>query len=297
MATIAMILIPLLTSCGNNKSQDSMSAEFATLDYPVHASECGLGRLYDVQKYTSMEVLKFYYTSSDFKLIDKYPDVLEYSDSVDSWSSYLSSDSDPYGQTRTDTLKCKKWLDATEISIPTNSKYEATWNLYKENLSKIKEIIDARVRLIDEMYSLLPYDSKRSTQDAFYGIVSKIRAGERKAFESHVEIRQILESTKLNDLDYWLATCPTFIEVTDLFGQPVIASENGAMQIWNNTESEKTFSGIVRFNNNDGIEVASQIIEVTIPAGKSFEQNLEAVKGNDNYSGTIYPAMCTFTES
>jgi hypothetical protein len=297
IAAIAVILIPLLTSCGNSKSEDSMSAEFATLDYPVHASECGLNKLYDVQKYTSMTALKFYYKSSDFKLIDKYPDVVEYSDSMDSWSSYQSSDSAPYEQERADTLKCKDWLDATEISIPTNSKYEAAWNLYNENLSKIKDVIDIRVKLFDEMYSLLPYDSKKSTRDAFYGIVSKIRSGERIAYESHVAIRQILESSKLNDLDYWLATCPTYIEITDLFGQPVITSENGTLQIWNNTESEKTFSGIVHFNNTDGIEVASQSIGVTLPAGKSFEQNLEAVSGNDNYSGVIYPAKCTFTEN
>jgi hypothetical protein len=297
IATLVVVLVPLLTSCGNSKSQDSMSSEFASLDYPVHASECGLNELYDVQKYTSMTVLKFYYKSSDFKLIDKYPDVVEYSDSMDSWSSYQSSDIAPYEQERADTLKCKNWLDATEISIPTNSKYEAAWNLYKENLLKIKNIIDIRVKLFDEMYSLLPYDSKKSTRDAFYEIVSKIRSGERIAFESHVKIRQILESSKLNDLDYWLATCPTFIEIKDLFGQPVIASENGTLKIWNNTESEKTFSGIVHFNNTDGIEVASQAIGVTLPAGKSFEQNLEAVKGNDDYSGTGYPAKCTFTEN
>jgi len=297
IASIIVILLFVLTSCGNNKSQNSVSAEFANLDYPMHAAECGLNELYDVQKYTSMTTLKFYYKSSDFKLIDKYPDVLEYSDSLDSWSLYQSSDSAPYEQERADTLKCKEWLDATEISIPTNSNYDAAWNLYNENFSKIKNVIDIRVKLFDQMYSLLPYDSKKSTRDAFYGIVSKYRDGERIAFESHVVIRQILESSKSNGLDYWLATCPTFIEITDLFGQPVIASENGTLKIWNNTESEKTFSGIVHFNNGDGIEVASQPIGVTIPAGKSFEQNLEAVKGNDNYSGTRYPAMCTFSEN
>jgi hypothetical protein len=274
-----------------------MSAEFATVDYAAHASECGLNRLYDVHMYSTMSVSSFYYKSQDSKLIDKYPDVLQYDSSMDSWSFYVSSDTAPYEQERADTLKCKEWLDSTKVSIPANTEYPNAWNSYNENLLKIKSVIDARVNLFDEMYALLPFNSKKSTEDAFYGIISKYRSGERIAFEGHVAIRQILESSKSNGLDYWVATCPTFIEITDLLGRPVISSENGLLKIWNNTDSEKTFSGIVSFNNSDGIEVASQYIDVTIPAGKSFDQNLEAVKGNDNYSGIIYPAKCTFTEN
>ena len=296
-ATILIILISLLTSCGNNNSQDSMSAEFAMVDYAAHASDCGLNKLYDVQKYSTMSVSSFYYKSQDFKLIDKYPDVLEYDSSMDSWSYYLSADTAPYEQERADTLKCKEWLDSTQLSIPTDTKYEVAWNSYNDNLLKIKNVIDERVKLFYEMYSLVPFDSKKSTEDAFYGIVSKYRSGERIAFESHVAIRQILESSKSNDLDYWLATCPTYIEITDLLGRPVITAENGILKIWNNTDSEKTFSGYVRFNNGDGIEVASQYVDVTIPAGKSFDQNLEAVKGNDNYTGIAYPANCSFAEN
>jgi hypothetical protein len=292
----SVLLVASLTACSGNNSEPDLASEFASFEYELHARDCGLDQLYDVQQYTSISSLKFFYKTTDFKLVDKYPDVLDYDSSMDSWSYYLADETAPYEQERENTLKCQTWLNSLDINKPADSNFDTAWKVFTESISSLKTVIDSRVLLLDEMYQLLPYSAKDKTQrDNYFGIISKYRAGERIAYKSHVAIRQILESAKFNDLDYWIATCPTFIQVTDLYGQIVTSSENGAISIWNNTESQGNFSGTAHFFNADGVEVASQSIDVTIPAGKSFEQSLEAVEGNDDYSGLRYPVTCTFT--
>ncbi len=291
-----MFLVASLTACSASSSEPDLASEFAGFEYESHARDCGLTQLYDVQQYTNISSLKFFYKTTDFKLVDKYPDVLDYDSSMDSWSYYLADETAPYEQERADTLKCQTWLNTLDIKKPTDSNFDNAWKVFTESMASLKTVIDNRVSLLDEMYQLLPFSAKDKNQrDKYFGIISKYRAGERIAYKSHVAIRQILESAKFNGLDYWIATCPTFIQVTDLYGQIVSSSENGAISIWNNTENEAKFSGTAHFLNVDGVEVASQNIDVTIPAGKSFEQSLEAVEGNDDYSGLRYPVTCTFT--
>lgn len=295
---IAILLFPLLASCGGGSSENAMANEFAFIDYPAHASECGMDQLYDVTKYSSINNGAGLDSTADSRLLDKYPDIFKYDDSFDSWRDYMASEIAPYEQERANAIKCKEWLDGLTISIPKDSEFSNAWEIVDEKISSLKTIVDARVKLFDEMYKLLPYRaSDKNQRDEFYGIVDTYEKGRRLAYEGHIVIRQILESSKSNDLDYWLATCPTFIQITDLYGQNIVTSEDGVLKIWNNTESEKTFSGTVHFKNAGGVEVASQFIDVTIPAGKSFDQSLKAVEGNDDYTGLPYPAFCFFTES
>ena len=298
LAGAVLIIISLLSACGGGSStEESMSSEFAFLDYPTQARDCGLSYMYD-QKFTTLRGGNYRSKTSDFNLIDKFPDLLEYDESFDTWADYWSSESAPYEQERADTLICKAWLDGLTVTTPTETNFPTAWGLINEKISKLKTIIDERILLFDEMYKLLPYRANdRGQRDKFYSIESAYEQGESLAFEAHLAIRQILESDKSNGLDYWLATCPTYIQVTDLFGANVVSSENGELKIWNNTEEERVFSGTVSFRNSDGVEVASQSINVTIPAGKSFDQKLEAIEGNDNYSGVIYPPKCSFTTS
>jgi len=275
-----------------------MANEFAFMDYPSHASECGMNQLYDVSKYSNIGNGSGLDSTADSRLLDKYPDIFKYDSSFDSWRDYMSSETAPYEQERADAIKCKAWLDDLTISAPKDSEYSNAWTIVAEKISALKTIVDDRVLLFDEMYKLLPYKaSDKNQRDKFYGIVDSYEKGRRLAYEGHIAIRQILESSKSNDLDYWLATCPTYIQITDLYGQNVITSEDGILKIWNNTESEKSFSGTVHFKNASGVEVASQVIDVTIPAGKSFDQTLKAIEGNDDYTGLPYPAFCFFTES
>ncbi len=298
LAGIAILLFPLLASCGSDSSQDSMANEFAFIDYSSHGPECDLGQLYDTHRYSALGSDSWRDNTADSKLLDKYPDIFVYDDSFDSWRDYMSSESAPYEQERADTLKCKAWLDELKISIPTETEYSNAWTIVDEKISSLKTIVDARVALFDEMYDLLPYKANDKIQrDKLYGIVDRYEKGRRLAYEGHILIRQIIESSNSNDLDYWLATCPTYIQVTDLYGRNIVSKENGILKIWNNTRGEKVFSGVVHFKNKDGVEVASQSIDVTLPAGKTFDQTLEAIEGNDDYTGLPYPALCTFTES
>jgi hypothetical protein len=295
IAGAILVMVSLLSACGGSSTEESMSSEFAFLDYPAQAGDCGLNYMYD-QKFTTLRGGNYKSKTSDFKLIDKFPDLLEYDDSYDTWSSYWASESEPYEQERADALICKTWLDGLTTSTPSETEFPTAWGLIDEKISKLKTIVDERVLLIDEMYKLLPFRANDKAQrDKFYTLENSYEKGKSLAFEGHLIIRQILESEKSNGLDYWIATCPTYIQVTDLFGANVVTSENGELKIWNNTDEEKVFSGTVSFRNSDGVEVASQAINVTIPAGKSFDQKLEAIEGNDNYSGVVYPPKCTFT--
>jgi hypothetical protein len=294
---IFALSISMLTACGSSDSQNTLSTEFASLDYSTHAGECGLTQLYDADRYSPMRFTGSSLDSTpDFDLIDKYPDILEYDDSFDSWADYYSSESAPYEQEIADAKKCKIWLDSVVTTAPEDTEFPNAWAVVGEEITSIKNVVEERVQLFDEMYKLLPFKaSDKKQRDKFYGIVNNYEKGRRLAYEGHLAIRQILESDKLNDLDYWLASCPTYIQITDLYGNNVVSSENGLLKIWNNTEEEKTFSGTLRINNGDGVEVASQLIDVTLPAGKSFDQTLEAVEGNDNYTGLPYPAFCSIT--
>jgi hypothetical protein len=275
-----------------------MANEFAFLDYQSHASECGMNQLYDVSKYSNIGNGSGLESTADSRLLDKYPDIFKYDSSFDSWRDYMASETAPYEQERADAFKCKAWLDDLDISAPKDSEYSNAWALVDEKISALRTIVDARVLLFEEMYKLLPYKaSDKNQRDKFYGIVDTYEKGRRLAYEGHIVIRQILESSKSKDLDYWLATCPTYIQITDLYGQNIVTSEDGILKIWNNTENEKTFSGTVHFKNAGGVEVASQVIDVTLPAGKSFDQTLKAIEGNDDYTGLPYPALCYFTES
>ena len=298
LAGIALLLFPLLVSCGSDSSENSMSAEFAFIDYESHASECGMSQLYDADKYSNIGNGSNLDSTADSRLLDKYPDIFKYDDSFDSWTDYMASETAPYEQERDYAIKCKAWLDGLTISIPKDTKFSNAWSVIDEKISSLKTIVDARVQLFDEMYKLLPFKaSDKNQRDKFYGIVDTYEKGRRLAYEGHIAIRQILESSQSNELDYWLATCPTYIQITDLYGRNIVSAENGILKIWNNTENEKTFSGTVHFKNASGVEVASQSIDVTIPAGKSFDQTLKAVEGNDDYTGLPYPAFCFFTES
>jgi len=295
---VFVFLASLLSSCGTAQSENSIANEFASINYSKHAAKCGMDQLYNVNKYTSMQRIKNFDSTADFKLIDKYPDIFKYDDSFDSWRDYMSSESAPYEQERANTLKCKAWLDKLDLTTPKETEYPGAWSVISEQISKIGSIVETRVQLFDDMYALLPYKSTDKTQrDKFYGIVNEYEKGRNLAYESHIAIRQILELNQSNGVDYWLATCPTYISVNDLYGNNVITSEDGTLKISNNTKSEKQFEGTVHFKNKDGVEVASQSISVTLPAGKSFDQSLEAVEGNDDYTGLLYPAKCTFTES
>jgi hypothetical protein len=295
---IALLLFPLLTSCGSGGSENAMANEFAFINYSSHAAECGMDQLYDVSKYSNISRGSGLDSTSDSKLLDKYPDIFKYDGSFDSWTDYMASETAPYEQERADAIKCKSWLDGLTISAPKDTKYSNAWSIVDEKISTLKTIVDARVQLFDEMYKLLPYKaSDKNQRDKFYGIVDTYEKGRRLAYEGHIAVRQILESSKSNGLDYWLATCPTYIQITDLYGQNIVTSEDGILKIWNNTESEKTFSGTVHFKNAGGVEVASQVVDVTLPAGKSFDQTLKAVEGNDDYTGLPYPAHCFYTAS
>jgi hypothetical protein len=299
--TTVMIILPLavaLTSCGSSDSASGPVSEFDIYEYPAHAYECELNDLYRTGPYDAQGVMKkLRWSSTDLKLVEKYPEILEYSSFNDSWETYLASDGVPRELDRNEVAKCKRWLDSLNLTIPQNTNYESAWQILNRNLTLLRGVIDNRVKISDEMYSLVPLSVDNKTQrDRFFSLLNDYDAGIDLAYKSHIAIREILETSNSNGLDYWIALCPTYLDTSDIVGSVEAISEDGAIFIWNHTNETKTFAGKVAFQNGDGIVVASQSINVTIPAGKQFNQKLNAVKGNDNYNGNGYPVNCVFNE-
>lgn len=297
MAFLLGILV--LASCGSSSSTNnsqSRADEFRSIDYPSHASDCGNDYAFDKDRYS--KAFAYLIKTTDFSLVDKYPDIFEYDESFDTWKSLYSQDSQYFLDQRVDALACIRWMDSLSLQAPEGSKYPNAWLGFISSLKDLRTTVEQRLSLIEEMHNLLPaYPNDKKRRNAFFAIYSDYWQGYRNGYESHMAIRQILEYQKFNGVDFWIATCPTFVQITDLYGQIVTRKENGLMKIVNNTDAQKTFSGQITFRNADGIGVASQNIDVTLPAGKEFNQELRAIEGNDTYSGTAYPISCDFSAS
>lgn len=289
----------MFTSCGGSSNSDISllrADEFRAIDYPSHASDCGNDYAFDKDRFSKS--FNYRVATTDFSLVDKYPDIFKYDEDFDTWKSLYSKNSQYFLDQKVDGLACLRWMDSLSLQVPQDSKFPDTWVGFISTLEDLRATVEERLALIDQMHKLLPANpSDKQRRNEFFAVYSNYWQSYRKGYEFHMLLRQILEYRKFNSIDYWIGACPTFIQITDLYGQLVTRKEDGVMKLINSTEVERTFSGQVIFRNADGIEVASQDIEVTLPAGKEFNQDLRAIQGNDNYSGSSYPIKCEFMGS
>lgn len=294
LCSMALMGTLMLSACGGstvkNVSQQRTS-EFAAFNYKSAAYDCGFTQMVDPAKYSEFY---FFEKTSDFDLLDMYPEFLQYSQNFDSWADQRTKWRESFSGERVRSLACLRWIDKLDLIPPGETNFPNAWATFQSSIGQLREIISERVSLIENMHKLqIAQSTDKKKRNEFYANYKKFWEGERLGYEIHLDIRLILEYKKFNEVNHFIVDCPTYVQVTDLYGQIVTRSKNGLMKVTNSTDTKRNFSGVVKFKNSDGIVVARQYIDINLPAGKSFNIELKAIKGEDTYSGA-YPPSCSF---